>query len=326
MNYREALIPKERRQRPEYPLTPKKLTMHNTANPDADADAHQRWLAGVDTKASAHIFVDDREAVLCIPLNEQAWHAGTTPGNTTSIGIEVCEFTDRARQDAADRNAQLLVAQMLTGIAPPAFRATGLRLSDVVSHQSWMQYGTSGKYCPRMILPWWESFIAGIAALMAGAPVPAPHLDPVQPTKPVLHLGDRGAQVRTLQAALNTHHAHLAVDGIFGPATLAAVRGFQHTKGLVVDGIVGERTWAALALPAVTPTPAPVQHPATLRRGARGELVRQLQAALRERHYSLALDGIFGPATEGAVKRWQASQGLSADGIVGPLTWASLGR
>jgi peptidoglycan hydrolase-like protein with peptidoglycan-binding domain len=38
----------------------------------------------------------------------------------------------------------------------------------------------------------------------------------------------------------------------------------------------------------------------------------------------LTVDGIFGPATEGNVRRYQRNFGLAQDGIVGPLTWESL--
>jgi peptidoglycan hydrolase-like protein with peptidoglycan-binding domain len=52
--------------------------------------------------------------------------------------------------------------------------------------------------------------------------------------------------------------------------------------------------------------------------------VRPLQQLLQARGYNVAVDGIFGPITEGAVKDFQQSKGLSADGIVGPQTWPKL--
>lgn len=57
----------------------------------------------------------------------------------------------------------------------------------------------------------------------------------------------------------------------------------------------------------------------TLKHGSRGAEVKTLQKML-----SLAEDGIFGDVTEEAVKAYQKSQGLRADGIVGPKTWAKL--
>jgi peptidoglycan hydrolase-like protein with peptidoglycan-binding domain len=38
----------------------------------------------------------------------------------------------------------------------------------------------------------------------------------------------------------------------------------------------------------------------------------------------LAVDGVFGPNTEHAVRLFQQSRGLAVDGIVGPNTWAAL--
>lgn len=65
--------------------------------------------------------------------------------------------------------------------------------------------------------------------------------------------------------------------------------------------------------------------PATIRRGSRGEAVARLQTILNDLGYNAGrVDGIFGPGTEAAVKRFQASNGLLVDGIVGPKTWGVL--
>lgn len=64
----------------------------------------------------------------------------------------------------------------------------------------------------------------------------------------------------------------------------------------------------------------------TLRRGSRGELVKQVQTKLKSwGYYSGAIDGIFGSGTESAVKAFQRKNGLTADGIVGKKTAAALG-
>jgi peptidoglycan hydrolase-like protein with peptidoglycan-binding domain len=52
--------------------------------------------------------------------------------------------------------------------------------------------------------------------------------------------------------------------------------------------------------------------------------VRPLQQLLRARNHPVAVDGNFGPNTESAVKVFQQSKGLAADGIVGPHTWPKL--
>lgn len=66
--------------------------------------------------------------------------------------------------------------------------------------------------------------------------------------------------------------------------------------------------------------PAGSQRP-TLRRGARGEWVKQLQAKC-----GVVADGDFGPHTEAAVREFQRAHALVPDGIVGPKTWQALDR
>ena len=63
---------------------------------------------------------------------------------------------------------------------------------------------------------------------------------------------------------------------------------------------------------------------ATLKRDARGDDVRRLQQALTAAGFAVTADGVFGPNTEGVVKRFQKSCGLVADGVVGPRTWGAL--
>jgi N-acetyl-anhydromuramyl-L-alanine amidase AmpD len=58
----------------------------------------------------------------------------------------------------------------------------------------------------------------------------------------------------------------------------------------------------------------------TLRRGARGELVKEVQARLGVK----PADGIFGSHTEAAIREFQRQNDLVPDGIVGPKTWAVL--
>lgn len=58
--------------------------------------------------------------------------------------------------------------------------------------------------------------------------------------------GSKGADVKNLQTQLNSLGYNLAVDGVFGKNTLAAVRDYQGKNGLTVDGIVGKNTWNSL--------------------------------------------------------------------------------
>ncbi len=65
-------------------------------------------------------------------------------------------------------------------------------------------------------------------------------------TYPMLSFGSGGSAVRELQEALNRHGYGLAVDGVFGDKTKAAVRDYQKKNGLKLDGVVGDETWGSL--------------------------------------------------------------------------------
>jgi peptidoglycan hydrolase-like protein with peptidoglycan-binding domain len=61
-----------------------------------------------------------------------------------------------------------------------------------------------------------------------------------------------------------------------------------------------------------------------LQKGSIGWLVKMLQEDLNLVGYPVTVDGGFGPLTEAAVKSFQAAQGITVDGIVGPDTWVKM--
>jgi peptidoglycan hydrolase-like protein with peptidoglycan-binding domain len=58
--------------------------------------------------------------------------------------------------------------------------------------------------------------------------------------------------------------------------------------------------------------------------GDAGAEVHSIQQQLNNRGYSVGIDGVFGDETEQAVRRFQAANGLSVDGCVGPATRQAL--
>lgn len=127
---------------------------------------------------------------------------------------------------------------------------------------------------------------------------------------PALQQKSSGEAVKALQHLLNANGARLGVDGSFGPQTRAAVIAFQRSHRLSADGVAGKNTLTAL-----TPD---------LKKGARGDAVKALQALLNRHGSHIAVDGSFGPATEGAVKKFQSARKLSASGVAGEDTWKAL--
>jgi peptidoglycan hydrolase-like protein with peptidoglycan-binding domain len=87
-----------------------------------------------------------------------------------------------------------------------------------------------------------------------------------------LRTGDEGRQVRLLQQALGIH-----VDGVYGPETEAAVRGFQASRGLTVDGVLGPATSRALAHDA-----PPALSGAAVMRGLAGEARETVPGQIQE--------------------------------------------
>ena len=151
------LIDQEADNRPGGNNPCKYITIHETGNAakGADAAAHGAYLdsaAGEDDLVSWHYTVDDHAIVQHLPDYETAYHAGdgkAGPGNTTSIGIEIC-VNAGGNFEAAKANAAALVRLLM--------EEHGIPLDNVVQHNRW-----NGKDCPKTIRATagaWEAFLA----------------------------------------------------------------------------------------------------------------------------------------------------------------------
>jgi cell wall-associated NlpC family hydrolase len=149
-------------------------------------------------------------------------------------------------------------------------------------------------------------------------------------TGATFHPGDRGSQITAIQQALGIN-----ADGDYGTGTTQAVKDFQTSHGLDADGIIGSQTYKAI-MGADMPDnqcsqfvqknadpPADNSAPAAAAVTA-DNAVTMIQQALANKGYDVAVDGDFGSGTEQAVRQFQSSQGLDADGIVGPATFSAL--
>ena len=156
-------------------------------------------------------------------------------------------------------------------------------------------------------------------------------------TKGAVKPGMRGDRVRAMQELLVKHgYLHAEPDGVFGKMTEEALRGFQRDQGLTVDGICGRTTLAYLegrqsgspnAYTGVKPKEqsAYAAVGSVIKPGMHGDGVILVQEYLIDLGYlSGEADGIYGPGSVAAMKKFQRENGLNPDGICGRATYAAL--
>ncbi len=140
-----------------------------------------------------------------------------------------------------------------------------------------------------------------------------------------LRLNSSGTDVRNLQQDLTTLGYYWAeITGNFGEKTRDAVKRFQEKNNLAADGVAGSDTLNAInaALKkAGYSSSSTVPTGTSLSLNMKNDAVLALQKALAALgYYDGELTGNFGNKTEDAVKKFQRSRGITADGIAGPKT------
>lgn len=141
------------------------------------------------------------------------------------------------------------------------------------------------------------------------------------PTAPVNAVPDEEMNVDTtilrLQKTLNKlkitdrNGKALVEDNSIGAATRYATERFQTIAGLPPTGTADKATWNAMNL-ILAKRIVRLNH-------AGGPVVRYLQHRI-----GVTVDGVYGPQSEAAMKRFQKQNALLDDGIVGPSTWQKL--
>ena len=165
----------------------------------------------------------------------------------------------------------------------------------------------------------------------------SPTYKTVSGSTPLVKLYHKGEPVKRIQKAVG-----VKADSYYGPSTVKAVKKWQKANGLAADGIFGKNSWAVLnggkaKKPKKSSAPNfplpkghwygvessnPKNHSGYYTKDRAG--IKQFQAKLKSRGWSISVDGIFGNGTKKVVGQYQAEKGLRKDYAVGAKTWAAI--
>lgn len=268
-----------------------KIVLHYTANAGAPAMNHYTYFGFTlpqlnaqaikqgkkPVYASAHIFVDRKEAICIVPLNELAFHANDVQkrvngvpyrgvaalkpnANEKSVGVEMCLEKDGSiHPETITRTAKVIAELCQMYKKSPE--------NDIVRH-----FDVTAKNCPAPFVKdpsLMTSFKKMVRSFYDGTPASEiPKTEPIENVTTVYGKGDSGPVVKSIQEKLLLVGEKLpryGADGSFGDEMEQAVKAFQSRAGLKPDGLVGPATISKLdsAVAALKkPTPVPEVAPA----------------------------------------------------------------
>lgn len=152
------------------------VTIHDTGNTNkgSNALANCRYVHRdcINKKLSFHLCVDDKQAVILVPLDETAYHGSNRIANTQTIGIEICVASDMDLMKSHD-NTAMLTAWILKNIMKIPI---GTDISKYLfTHRYWIERSGNkqSKICPYQMLvrnnPYsWSTFVRKVNSFFIG--------------------------------------------------------------------------------------------------------------------------------------------------------------
>ena len=216
---------------------PDMIVLHYTGMATAE-DALERLCSLDAPQVSSHYLVyEDGRILQLVPEARRAQHAGVsswegeTDINSRSVGIEIVNpGHDLGYPDFPDRQIEAVIA-----LCRDILKRRPMRADRVVAHSD---VAPSRKQDPGEKFPWARLYAAGVGHWVEPVPLGEPRGS---------SLGDRGAAVAELQAALATYGYGIPSPGRFDQPMHDVVVAFQrHFRPARVDGIADGSTMETL--------------------------------------------------------------------------------
>lgn len=264
-----------------------RIILHHAAAQNCSAEDIHRWHLNNGWSGAGYHFLVRKDGKVYRLRPEEKVGAHAYGANYNSLGI--CFEGDYMQEDMTE-------AQKEAGKELVAYLKNKYKISTVQAHRD-----VCATSCP-------------------GNKFPFDEIANFEPSNEIIPQPQENApkgNVAEIQYTLNDRYGlNIAVDNIYGNETRRALvkalqteLNKQYHRDLAVDGIFGANTYNACI---------------NVRIGAEGNITYLIQAMLVCHSFDIDADGIFGPATESAVKEFQLRNGLSVDGIVGKNTFNKL--
>lgn len=249
--------------------TPAGIQVHSVGCKGTNRERWRRWNTP-GLKKCANAIIDTKGIMQTLDWDVRPWLSGSGSkgnANDTCVGFEICEPS--AANDTPEAAAYLYgcVLYLCTELC----RDYGIHPREIKCHSELHREGRASNHAD--VNHWWgkpgtawEPYTMPRLRRDVDEALGVDLMEGANIMDTILKKGASGPEVLELQEMLDgIGYACGTPDGVFGNLTAYAVKSFQRDNNLAVDGVVGPATWAALekATEPEDPEPAADDHPTT---------------------------------------------------------------